>query len=80
MYNEIIISNYDAMFSFKVMIDGVEIEKEKARDIVREIQGIDFQIYGYDDDRSNAFKSFAKKLNCKRLIYCDCGDIEIYEP
>lgn len=80
MYNEVIISNYDGMFAFKVLIDGVAINREEARNIVYEIEQIDYTIYPNNNCRCEAFEAFAKKLNCKRLIYCDCGGIEIYEP
>lgn len=80
MYNEIIISNYDCMYSFTVMIDGLELVEEMARQILNEIEAIDYKRYDSIIDRENAYKEFAKKLNCKRLIYCCDGGIEIYEP
>ena len=72
---EIIISDYDYMFSFTVYIDGCEIDRRDAYAMVREYKDIE---YGDSECYKSNISLFMEKYSCNRLILCIDGDIEIY--
>ena len=72
---EIIISDYDYMYCYSVLINGVEIDKNLEYSMVRRIKDID---YGEWENREREIISFMEDYNCGRLILCIDGTIEIF--